>query len=335
MKNTNINLLKLKSNVDIDSIEMFHACLVYNLKFQPLIEKELEKWPMYLKYWNSLVENKKIFNFKVKTTIDNIIVVGDYIETPVKNHNNNKTIFLLHGITNTRYWIFKQVYVFLEAGYNVVWYDARNHGESDASSITFGKKESHDLQDIINFISLKYNPENIILYGFSLGSASIIMWGELYKKYSTNEKVKLIICDSTFAQLEQAYIDKINDYTFVPTNLLINVFRKSIKKNMGISNLAELEPIKYLKYIPNLPALFLHGKSDAFVSYTNTEALYKEKIHYEQPVRSRMFIIDKSIHGQSFLLGDNGVTIYDEFNQIHKEKISNLILDYIDQQLNQ
>lgn len=334
MKNTNINILKLRSNVDIDSIEMFHACLLYNTKFQPMIKKELVKWPMYLAYWDKLIKNKKIFNFKVKTTIDNITIIGDYIETPVKNHNNNKTIFLLHGITNTRYWIFKQVYVFLEAGYNVVWYDARNHGESDASSTTFGKKESHDLQDVINFISKKYNPENIILYGFSLGSASIIMWSELYKKFPENHLIKLLICDSTFSELEQAYIDKINDHTFVPTNFMVNIFRKSIKKSTGITDLTLLQPIKYLKYSSNLPVLFLHGKGDTFVSYTNTETLYDEKIRYEQPVKSKMFLIDKALHGQSFLLGDNGVNIYDEYNQKHKEKLSNLVLDYIDQQLN-
>ncbi|MGL5268185.1 MAG: alpha/beta hydrolase [Spiroplasma sp.] len=334
MKNTNINLLKLRKNVDIDSIEMFHACLVYNIKFQPLIEKELEKWPMYLDYWHSLVKNNNITNFKVKTTIDNLTIVGDYITTPIKNHNNNKVIFLLHGITNTRYWIFKQVYIFLEAGYNVVWYDARNHGESDAAPTTFGKKESHDLQDVINFICEKYHPKNIIIYGFSLGSASIIMWSELYSKFPNNKNIKLLICDSTFAELEQAYIDKINDYTLVPTKFMVNLFRTTIKKTTGIGDLTELQPIKYLKNIPKLPIIFLHGKNDSFINYTNSEELYNEKIRYEQSIKSKIFIIDKAMHGQSFLVGDNGVTIYDEFNQEHNKKISKLILDYINQQLN-
>lgn len=333
MKNTNINLLKLRKNVDIDSIEMFHACLIYNTKFQPLIEKELEKWPMYLDYWNLLVKNKNISNFKVTTTVDKLTIVGDYITSPVKNHNNNKVIFLLHGITNTRYWIFKQVYLFLQAGFNVVWYDARNHGESDAAPTTFGKKESHDLQDVINFVCKKYHPENIIIYGFSLGSASVIMWSELYPKYPNNKKVKLLICDSTFAELEQAYIDKINDHTFVPTHFMVNVFRKAIKKTTGIADLRVLQPIKYLKSIPKLPVIFLHGKGDTFVSYTNTEELYNEKIRYEQPIKSKIYIIDKAMHGQSFLLGDNGVTIYDEFNQEHHEKISDLILEYISHEL--
>lgn len=333
MKNTNINLLKLRSTVDIDSIEMFHACLVYNTKFQPIINAELIQWPMYLEYWDSLEKNKNIARFEVKTTVDNITIVGDYITTPIKNQNNNKVVFLLHGITNTRYWIFKQVYVFLQAGYNVVWYDARNHGESDSSPTTFGKKESHDLQDIINFICEKYHSENIIIYGFSLGSASVIMWSELYNNHPNNKNIKLLICDSTFAELEQAYIDKVNDHIFVPTNFMINIFRKTVKKTTGVNDLKLLQPIKYLKNIPNLPILFLHGKEDNFVSYTNSEELYNEKIRYEHAVKSKIFIIDKAMHGQSFLLGDNGVDIFDEFNQIHKEKISSLILCYIDQQL--
>lgn len=334
MKNTKINLIKLRSKVDIDSIEMFHACLKYNTKLTPLVDIELEKWPIYLDYWNELVKNKNIHSFKVKSTFDQITLVGDYIKSPIKNSNNNQTIFLLHGITNTRYWIFKQVYIFLQAGYNVVWYDARNHGESDEAATTFGKNESLDLQDIIDYIVKKYQPKNMIIYGFSLGSATVIMWSDIYHKHSNhnNDNIKLLICDSSFAHLEQSYIEQINNYSFIPTNLAMKLFHKQIKKMTGFTDSSLLQPIKYLKHIPKLPVLFLHGQSDFFISYTNSQELYREKIRYEQPIKSKIYLVKEALHGQCFLIGDNPqATIFDEYNQPQDKKISELVLDYINQ----
>lgn len=334
MKNTKINLIKLKSKVDINSIEMFHACLKYNAKLTPMINSELEQWPMYLDYWNQLVANKNIYSFKVKASFDGITLAGDYIKTSVKNSNNNRTIFLLHGITNTRYWIFKQAYLFLQAGYNVVWYDARNHGESDEAATTFGKNESSDLQDVINYIVKEYQPENIIIYGFSLGSATVIMWSDIYHKHPNhnNDNIKLLMCDSTFAHLEQSYVEQINNYNFIPTNLAMKIFHKQITKMTGFTNLSLLQPIKYLRYIPNIPVLFLHGQSDRFISYTNSQELYREKIRYEHPIKSKIYLIKEALHGQSFLVGDNPeATIIDEYEQPQDKKISELVLDYINQ----
>ncbi|MDQ7983245.1 MAG: alpha/beta hydrolase [Spiroplasma sp.] len=337
MKNTKINFFKLKRRVDIDSIEMFHACLKYNTKLTPMVEFELNKWPIYLEYWNQLVANKNIHSFKVQSSIDKITLVGDYITTPVKNNNNNRTIFLLHGITNTRYWIFKQVYTFLQAGYNVVWYDARNHGESDEAPTTFGKNEAWDLQDIIDYIVKNYQPKNMIVYGFSLGAASVVMWSDVYhqKPNKNNNNIRLLIADSTFAQLEQSYIEQINNYSFIPTNLAMKLFHHQIKKMTGFADLSTLQPIKYLKYIPKIPILFLHGQSDYFISYTNTQELYNEKIRYEEPIKTKVYLVKEAIHGQCFLIGDNPqATIFDEYNQPQDKKISELVLDYIDQIIN-
>ena len=39
----------------------------------------------------------------------------------------------------------------LQLGYQVIIYDAREHGVSSKSYITLGKTEASDLEDIINF----------------------------------------------------------------------------------------------------------------------------------------------------------------------------------------
>ncbi|WP_375317712.1 alpha/beta hydrolase [Spiroplasma endosymbiont of Virgichneumon dumeticola] len=336
MKQSTINHWKLKTKVDINSIYMFKACLEYNSQFQPKVKLELAKWPMYLEYWQYLENHQNVITFTIKTSTDNLTLRGDFIKSPLNNDNKNKTMILLHGITNTRFWIFKQTFIFLQDGYNVVWYDARNHGTSDASPTTFGLKESQDLQDIINYVTTNYETatDTIGLYGFSLGGATVIMWAELYLKYEVNNKVKLIISDCTFSRLDRIYSEKLNNYAFLPTKFMNNWALKKVQKQIGVEKLQELQPIKYLKFIPNVPMLFLHGETDHFINYTNTSELYQEKIRYEITIKSVIYTIRNANHGQTFLIGDQEDSVVNEHKLLLTQTITNLVLEFIHKWIN-
>lgn len=337
MKQSTINRLKLKNKkVNINSIEMFKACLEYNIQYEPKIKMELVKWPIYLQYWQYLEKTNAIIPFTIKTTTDNLTLNGDFIRSPTINDNNKTTMILLHGITNTRFWIFKQASIFLRAGYNVIWYDARNHGASDAAPTTFGLKEAQDLQDIINYSCTNYpdNTVNLGLYGFSLGGATATIWTKLYHQYEINKKVKLIIADCTFSRLDRTYYEKLNNYAFLPTNLMLNWIHKKAQKTFGIAGLQELQPIKYLKLVPELPMLFLHGQADKFINYTNSQDLYEEKKRYENTKKSTIYTILGANHGQTFLIGDFEQTVVNAHNLVIDQTISNLTLAFIEQWTN-
>ncbi|WP_425381344.1 alpha/beta hydrolase [Spiroplasma endosymbiont of Polydrusus pterygomalis] len=331
MKQSSINRIKLRKKVNINSIEMFKACLQYNSQSQPKIKIELVKWPMYFEYWKYLEKQQNVIAFSVKTTIDNLTLHGNLLKSPLKNENNNKAIILLHGITNTRFWIFKQAFIFLRAGYNVIWYDARNHGESDASPTTYGLKESQDLQDIIDYCCKTFKQEttDLGLYGFSLGGATVVIWSELYAKYQINKRVKFIISDCTFSRLDRTYNEKLSNYAFLPTNLMLKLSRKKAQKTFGVEGLQEIQPIKYLKLIPNIPMLFLHGQNDHLINYTNANELFQEKIRYETPKKSSLYTIIDANHGQSFLIGDLEKSVVNEYNVITDKTISDTTLEFI------
>jgi predicted alpha/beta-fold hydrolase len=85
----------------------------------------------------------------------------------------------------------------LQRGYQVVTYDARNHGLSGKSFTTLGQIEACDLQDIIDYVKKKYQPEKIGLYGFSMGAATLIFWIGYFANYS-NSEVVFAICEAPF-----------------------------------------------------------------------------------------------------------------------------------------
>jgi len=75
-----------------------------------------------------------------------------------------------------RYSILYLAKPFYEEGYNVLVYDARNHGSSDITATTFGKNEARDLLAVIKYLKTRYK-ENILEYaliGNSMGASTIL-----------------------------------------------------------------------------------------------------------------------------------------------------------------
>ncbi|CAG8677927.1 21361_t:CDS:2, partial [Racocetra persica] len=94
----------------------------------------------YQKYFNFLEKLGLQENFRVITTYDELTLDVTLIRPLLINKNNNKL------------------------GYQVVSYDARNHGLSGKSATALGQIEACDLQDIITWVKEKYRPEKIGLY---------------------------------------------------------------------------------------------------------------------------------------------------------------------------
>ena len=88
--------------------------------------------------------------------------------------NNQKILIFCHGVTNNRWSLFYTMHLALQMGYQVISYDARNHGLSTKSYTSLGQSEASDLQDVINYVRKKYHPVKIGLYGFSMGATTCL-----------------------------------------------------------------------------------------------------------------------------------------------------------------
>ena len=89
-------------------------------------------------------------NFQVLSTKDLLILRGSNIRPLIINENNDKIIIFCHGVTGNQWSLFYCVHLMLQLGYQVIVYDAREHGISGRSYVSLGKTEANDLEDIIN-----------------------------------------------------------------------------------------------------------------------------------------------------------------------------------------
>ena len=104
----------------------------------------------YQKYFDFLERLGLSEEFNVTTTRDNLILQGTSIQPVLINENNRKVVIFCHGVTNNRWSLFYTMNLALQRGYQVVSYDARNHGSSGKSPTSLGQIEACDLQDVID-----------------------------------------------------------------------------------------------------------------------------------------------------------------------------------------
>lgn len=84
---------------------------------------------------------------------------------------NDAAVILLHGYDSDRVQVLPQAMALAEAGYRVLLYDLRGHGESDPVLRSFGWEDVADVGRALSWLGSQeeVDTERIDIYGFSVG----------------------------------------------------------------------------------------------------------------------------------------------------------------------
>lgn len=168
-----------------------------------------------------------------------------------------------------------------EMGFNVIMPHMRAHEGSDHKYSTMGWLERLDVADLAAFIAKTNKGCKIILYGLSMGAATVMM--------ATGEKLPdEVVCaieDCGYTSVHDEYKAQIGRVMHLPPFPALNIFRASARRIAGfdIKKASALEQVKRSK----TPTLFIHGDADDFVPFSMLERLYsaaaceKEKMIFE------------------------------------------------------
>jgi alpha-beta hydrolase superfamily lysophospholipase len=107
-------------------------------------------------------------------TSDSVRLEGWYLSRAKDSVVLDKgTVIMFHGHASSRSGIINEAEAFYLMGYNVLMVDFRAHGNSDGNTSTIGYAESKDVKAAYDFVTAK-NEKNIVLWGISMGAASIM-----------------------------------------------------------------------------------------------------------------------------------------------------------------
>lgn len=152
-------------------------------------------------------------------------------------------------------------------GQNVLLIDERAHGRSEGRTITFGIKERQDLLCWVEYAVNRFGPDvKILLYGVSMGGATVVMASEL----ELPANVKGIVADCPYSSPLDIILG-VGKQRGYPVNLIrpFVILGAKIYGGFDIRETSGAEAVKHAK----VPILILHGEDDTFVPPEMSKAI--------------------------------------------------------------
>lgn len=185
-----------------------------------------------------------------------------------------------------------------DMGLSVLAVDARAHGKSDGELIGMGYLEKRDIILWINEI-IRLKPEaEIILYGLSMGAATVLFTsGEA----DLPDNVKAVVSDCAYSRVYEQIGCTIRGYApFLPDFPIVDSASVvcELKGGYSFRDASCVEAVKRSR----TPTLFIHGSADTFVPFYMLDTLYtnagcpKERLVIEGAAHAQCAATDPTLY---------------------------------------
>lgn len=179
--------------------------------------------------------------------------------------NAKGTVAMFHGHGSKKSAILTEAYSFQQMGYNTLLLDFRAHGNSEGNTCTIGYNEAEDVKLAYSYLQ-QQGEKNIVLYGISLGAATIT---KAVNDYGIAPQK--IILEMPFGSLPAAVTGLVTIMK-LPTEPISTMltFWGGVEHGFWAFN---IKPSEYVKKI-KCPVLLQHGTKDPRVTETETKDIF-------------------------------------------------------------
>lgn len=184
----------------------------------------------------------------------------------------NKSIFMA---TKTDIDLLLSIKALNEAGYSILTFDFRNHGESEGGVTGLGLNEYQDVFGAIEYLKKSKNLDDadLGLVGFCMGANSIIVALSNDPNRFSMARCFIAIQPISMSVFVRSYIK--NTYTHL--GLIIMPLTMLIQRLFGGHPLGEMSPLKYVKDI-SLPTLYIQGRNDPWTDLSDIQGFYENTV---------------------------------------------------------
>ncbi len=171
------------------------------------------------------------------------------------------------------------------AGYHVLLFSYRGHGQSDGNAFGFsyGARESKDIDAAVNFLAKAKGITKIGLIGHSAGAVSALL------SAARNPRVGAVVAASPFSSMEAIWNN--NRPKFLPSCIFKFTLRL-VEWRKGFSRHA-VRPQDVISQISPRPILLIHGEDDQRVSTQQAKDLF---LAAKRPVS--LWLVKGASHGE-------------------------------------
>ena len=208
----------------------------------------------------------------------------------VKNKNDShRYAIVCHGYSSKAVHMSYFAKMLYDRGFSVLAPDARAHGESDGNIRGMGYLEKRDIISWIHHIEQTDPLAEILLYGISMGGATVLFTsgeGDL------PSSVKAVISDCAYTDVYSEIANTVKGIVPLPAFPLVDSASLVCKIRGGYS-FKEASCVEAVKR-STTPTLFIHGSADTFVPFSMLDELYSSA-----SCEKDMLVIEGATHARS------------------------------------
>jgi pimeloyl-ACP methyl ester carboxylesterase len=199
------------------------------------------------------------------------------------------TILHLHGLADCKLDGLRLAKLFHDHHYNVMLYDARDHGESDGEFCTYGYFEKHDVPTVIDYLQTRSDiaPGRIGIFGTSMGAAVALQAAAI------DGRIAAVVAENSFATLRTIFDDYQKRMVMLPFHFLRNIVikRSEYLARFRANDVSPLDCARSLR----IPVMFIYGTDDHLINCRYSVALYDAK-----PAPKDLFAIPGAKHNDTW-----------------------------------
>jgi pimeloyl-ACP methyl ester carboxylesterase len=178
--------------------------------------------------------------------------------------NPRATVFVLHGIRDSKESMRGWGEMLAEAGYRAILVDLRGHGRSTGDALTYGVTESADLSQVLDALGeRKLVVGRVGVMGNSYGAATAIQWA------GHDPRVDAVVAVAPFASLREVVPGYLP--LPLPTNFVNRVIDlAAIRGGFDPDAASAVEAIRRT----HAAVLLIHGRDDRRIPSWHSERIY-------------------------------------------------------------
>lgn len=196
---------------------------------------------------------------------DGVGLAGWYIPAGSQIGESGPTVILVHDYGMNKSSMLETA-ALLHDDYNLVLFDLRNHGQSDASATTGGLLERLDVRAVVDWLTERKEPSAIGILGVSMGGAAAI------NAAPADQRVAALALDSTHATLANTVQARIEQQGFplgLPAAWAV-LFGGLIRTGQDMSS---ADPIQVAERYGDRPLLVIAAGNDALVGRDDADGI--------------------------------------------------------------
>jgi len=187
-------------------------------------------------------------------TSDGVTLRGWYLPTPARRH----LIVLVHGMWSSWLEMAALGRDLHARGHDVLLFDLRGHGQSDASRLSLGRRERADLRAVLSWAEVAgFSRDRIGWLGYSMGASTLLL------EAAQNPEIRVVVMDSPYGNLPELLESQLSKHSHLPRCFNPGILAAA-HWFFGVRT-DELVPIRAASAWGDRPLLLIHGESDSVV----------------------------------------------------------------------